>query len=185
MLAEENIKVFAEHAHKNATWVIVAGALLVLFGIGALIYMGIANLAAVYCFGILMVIGGVFEIITAFQLHNGGRAWLWALCGLLYLAAGFLVFSNPFAASVILTMFLAAILLISGVIRIIYGFQVKPVRGWGWEVFSGALNMVLGLLILSTPGSAFWIIGMFLGIDMIFQGWGLIALGSAVRIIKK
>lgn len=176
---------FSAHAHKNAIWVIVLGILLIVFGTFALIYMSVATLAAVYCFGALMVVGGIFQIIGAFQIYSGGRAWLWALCGLLYLFAGWLTFSNPFIAGYFLTVFLAAALVVGGIFRIINGFQVKPFIGWGWTVFSGGLTLLTGLLIFSTPTSPFWVIGMFLGIDMIFQGWSYVSIGSAVRSLKE
>ncbi len=167
--------------NNNGIWFIVLGALLMLFGIFALFYMGIATLAAVYCFGTLMVVSGVLQIIGAFYLHRGSRIWLWVLCGLLYLIAGWLTFSNPFAVTTALTILLSASLIVGGVFKIIGGLQIKPISGWGWIIFSGILTLVTGILIMSTPDSAFWVIGMFLGIDMIFQGWSYVTIGLAMK----
>ncbi len=186
MIQESNnqINKFAERAHHNAIWVVVMGVLLIIFGIFALLYMGMSTMAAVYCFGVLMVIGGIFQIIGAFQIYSGFKVLLWGLCGVLYMAAGWLTFSNPFLVSAVLTIFLAISLSIGGIFKLIGGFQLKPFSGWGWIVFSGILSLMTGILIFSTPDSAFWVIGMFLGIDMIFQGWSFVTIGLAVKSMK-
>ena len=178
---EEEMKKYNSKVHRNSIWVIVLGVLMILLGVFALIYMGIATLAVVYFFGTLMVIGGVFQIIGSFQLFHGSRAWLWALCGLLYLLAGWIVFSNPFAASLVFTLLLAAALLVGGVFRIINGFQVKPHQGWSWAVLSGALGLITGILIIIEPNSFSWVMGLFLGVDMLFQGWTFVVIGWAIR----
>lgn len=181
---EQAIKKFGVHAHKSALWVIGLGVLMVVFGTFALIYMSTATSVAVFFFGALMVVGGIFQIISAFQIYHGFRAILWALCGVLYLAAGWLTFTNPFLVSFVLTNFLAAFLVVDGAFRIINGFQIKPVTGWGWSVFSGLLTFLTGVLIFASPTSPFWVIGMFLGIDMIFQGWSYVSIGMAIRSLK-
>ena len=183
-MQKDNNEKKAFTGNKDALWLIILGVLLIFFGTFALFYLGIATLAAVYCFGTLMVVAGVFQIIGAFQVYSGSQKWLWALSGLLYLIAGWLIFSNPFVATTTLTIFLAASLIVGGAFKLVGGFQLKPMTGWGWVVFSGMLTLATGVLILSTPSSAFWVIGMFLGIDMIFQGWSFVTIGLTVKSMK-
>ena len=43
--------------------------------------------------------------------------------------------------------------------------------GWGWQVADGLVTLALGLLVLAEwPGSGLWVIGLFVGIDLIFYG---------------
>ena len=53
---------------------------------------------------------------------------------------------------------------------------------WGWILVSGVIDLALGVLIwLEWPGSAFWVLGLFLGISLVFRGFNWIGLGLAVR----
>jgi uncharacterized membrane protein HdeD (DUF308 family) len=49
-------------------------------------------------------------------------------------------------------------------------------------VLDGLITIVLGVLILTNwPASGLWVIGLFLGIDLIFYGLTWIAIAFAVR----
>jgi uncharacterized membrane protein HdeD (DUF308 family) len=42
--------------------------------------------------------------------------------------------------------------------------------------------MMTGILVIAAwPSISLWLLGVFLTVDLIFQGWGFIALGLAVR----
>ena len=62
---------------------------------------------------------------------------------------------------------------------IVAGFQAKPIKGWGWLVFSGAVAVILGVLILRDwPGTAQWLVGLLVGIRLIFAGWSMMMMGG-------
>jgi len=47
---------------------------------------------------------------------------------------------------------------------------------------NGLITLVLGVLIWRQwPVSGLWVIGMFIGIDLLFAGWTCVTLGLAVR----
>ena len=67
-------------------------------------------------------------------------------------------------------------------IKAIAAFQLRGIGGAGWAYLSAACSIVLGLLVFSGwPGTAVWLIGLIVGIDLLFFGWALIALRSAVN----
>ena len=89
---------------------------------------------------------------------------------------------NPVLASVVLTLTLAIALIVGGIFKIWVGFSARPQTGWGWIVAAGVLTMLAGLVIaMRWPVNSLWILGMFLAIDLIFQGWSFIAFGLALR----
>jgi len=58
--------------------------------------------------------------------------------------------------------------------------------GWGMLLVSGIITLVLGLMIWNEwPISGIWVIGLFVGIDLIFYGWWLVSLALSVRHLAK
>ena len=89
---------------------------------------------------------------------------------------------NPAAALESLTIFLAAYLIVSGIFEALLAFQVKPAKGWGWELFNGIISILLGAMIWNQfPISGAWAIGILFGVKLLFSGWTLIMFGSAAR----
>jgi len=163
-------------------WIIALGVVYVIAGFVALGSIMIATVASVLIVGVMMIVAGVAELINAFQIKSWGKFLIWALLGVLYIVAGFVTFENPLLAAVVLTLILGASLVASGIIRIIIGFSMKRETPWMWVALSGAITLLLGLLILARwPINSVYILGLFLGIDLIMAGTGWIWLGSGLR----
>jgi uncharacterized membrane protein HdeD (DUF308 family) len=141
-----------------------------------------ATVASVIVVGAMMIVAGIFEIIGAFQLKSWGKFLIWVLLGVLYVVAGFLTFENPVFAAVLLTLFLGASLIASGVVRLFLAFSMKRESPWVWVALSGAITLLLGLLIVARwPVNSVYILGLFLGIDLIMAGAGWVSLGFSLR----
>jgi uncharacterized membrane protein HdeD (DUF308 family) len=163
-------------------WIVALGAVYVFAGVIALGSILTATVVSVFLVGIMMIIAGVAEVIGAFQVKSWGKFLLWLLLGMLYIAAGFVTFQNPLLAAVFLTLFLGAALVVSGIMRIILAFSVQQEAPWIWVLLSGAVTLVLGCVILARwPVSSLYILGLFLGIDLILAGAGWIGLGLGLR----
>ena len=81
-----------------------------------------------------------------------------------------------------LTLLMAAYFIATGVVKAVAAFQLRGVAGSGWTFFSAACSVILGLLVFSGwPGTAVWLIGLIVGIDLLMYGWALIALRAAVN----
>ncbi|OTG84776.1 HdeD family acid-resistance protein [Acinetobacter sp. ANC 4648] len=169
--------------HENRKWYLLIGIILVVFGIILLASLGVATLTAVALFGVLMMIGGVLHLIAAFKIFDGGYRWFWALFGVLYWIAGYYAFTSPIKTAIVLTSLLAIALLIAGFIRIINAFMLRPISGWGWTLFSGVLTLATGAIILASPDSPFWVLGLFLAIDILFQGVNYLTFAAAIKKI--
>lgn len=163
-------------------WIIALGVVYVLAGFIALGSVVMATVASVLVVGVMMIIAGVAEVFSAFQIKSWGKFLLWALLGVLYIVAGFVTFENPLLAAVLLTLILGAALLASGVMRIFLAFSMKRETPWVWVLLSGVITLLLGVLILARwPVSSLYILGIFLGIDLIMAGAGWIGLGFGLR----
>lgn len=163
-------------------WFIAFGVLLLVFGIIALGNVVLANFVTIIFVGAMMLVSGITEIIHAFGVKTWSSFFFWILSGLLYTGAGIVTFYNPVLAAGILSFLLAAALLGTGFFRIWSGFQLKPAAGWGWIVTAGVITALLGLIIaLRWPVNSLYIFGLFLAIDLIFQGWSYIAFGLGLK----
>jgi len=171
--------------HENRKWYLGIGILLVLFGILLLASLPFATLSVIFLFGILMMIGGILHFVAAFKIFRGGSRWLWALFGILYLVAGYYAFSTPVKTAIVLTNILAIFLIIAGVIRSVNAFILKPLIGWGWILLSGLLTLATGIIILMSPDAPFWVLGLFLAVDILFQGVNYLTLATAIKRIPK
>ena len=167
--------------HQNRKWYIGLGILLTIFGIVLLASLPFATLTVIYIFGVLMMLGGIIHFIAAFKIFNGGFRWLWALFGLLYLAAGYYAFTTPVKTAIVLTNLLAIVLIIAGVIRIFNAILFRALQGWGWTLFSGLLTLATGIIILKSPDAPFWVLGLFLAVDILFQGINYLTFASYIK----
>ena len=157
------------------------GVALVLLGATAIGSAFVTTLVTVVTFGILMLLGGIFQVVTALW----GRGWrgfvLHLLAGVLYLIAGLFMIESPVGAAMSLTFLVAACLFVGGTLRI--GLSVaERFEGWGWVLLNGVVSVILGVGIWREwPLSGLWVIGLFVGIEMLFGGLSWVMLGLAVR----
>jgi uncharacterized membrane protein HdeD (DUF308 family) len=105
------------------------------------------------------------------------------LFGVLYLVAGYYAFSTPVKTAIVLTSVLAVFLIIAGVTRIFNAILFRAFQGWGWTLFSGVLTLLAGIMILTTPDAPFWVLGLFLAFDILFQGINYLTLAAAIKQI--
>ena len=163
-------------------WIVALGVVYVIVGFIALGSVVTATAASVLVVGIMMVIAGVAEIINAFQVKTWGKFFLWLILGALYVVAGFVTFENPVLAALVLTLILGAMLVASGIMRIIVAFSMKEGTPWIWAVVSGIVTLLLGLIILARwPVSSLYVLGLFLGIDLVVAGACWIGIGLGLR----
>ncbi len=163
-------------------WILALGLVYTVAGFIALGSVVMATAASVLIVGVMMIVAGVAEIISAFQCKGWGKFLIWLLLGALYIVAGFVTFENPLLAAVVLTLLLGASLVASGIVRIILAFSMKREQPWIWVLLSSIVTLLLGLLILARwPVSSVYVLGILLGIDLVMAGAGWVGLGLALR----
>ena len=163
-------------------WIVALGVVYTIVGFIALGSVVMATVASVFVVGVMMIIAGVTEVFSAFQIKSWGKFLFWVLLGALYIIAGFVTFENPLLAAALLTLILGASLVASGIMRIILAFSMKQETPWTWILLSGVITLLLGLLILAHwPVSSLYILGLFLGVDLIMAGAGWIGLGFGLH----
>ena len=112
------------HLHKGSGWIIFFGVVALLAGIVALSSVVMATASAVFIVGIMMILGGVAEIIASFGARGWGRFLFWLLLGIVYIFAGVICLQNPFQAATLLTLMLGVALIVTGLLRIFLGIDL-------------------------------------------------------------
>lgn len=167
--------------HNNWGWFLTIGILLILLGVFAVGAATLTTLATMFVIGILVLIGGIIQGANAVKTRHGGGFLVNVLAAILYCVTGILVLMHPEVGAITLTLLLAAFYTVSGLFKIIAAFANRYAH-WGWLAFSGLVSLILGLLIWAEwPISGLWVIGLFVGIDLIIVGWLWIALAIAVK----
>ena len=163
-------------------WIVALGIVYSIAGFIALGSVVLATAATVFVVGIMMVIAGVAEVINAFQIKTWGKFLLWLLLGALYIVAGFVTFENPLLAAAILTLVLGFSLLASGIMRVVLAFGMQQTMPWVWVLLSGIITFLLGLVIVAHwPVSSLYVLGIFLGVDLVIAGAGWIGIGFGLK----
>ena len=165
----------------NWAWILALGIILAVVGTIAVAMPFVASLASAVAFGALLLLGGITQLVGAFWTREWSGFFLSLLMGVLYLVLGVLFVRDPGDALLAMTLLLACVLMVGGLFRII-GSLMYRFPHWGWTLAGGILNLVLGVLIWQQwPAAALWVIGLFVGIDLIFTGWTWVMLALAVK----
>ena len=171
------------HEVKRASgFLVFLGIILTIFGLLSIGTPYVTGLTITFLIGILLIAGGVVRIALSFRAKSWGSGLLAGLLGLLTLVCGAYILARPAAGLSALTLLLAAYFLAEGFFQIFLAFNWKPIRGWGWTLFSGMISLLLGVLIwMQWPLSGVWAIGILVGVNLFMVGFSLMMLGFAGR----
>jgi uncharacterized membrane protein HdeD (DUF308 family) len=162
-------------------WFLLLGVLLVIGGIAALSTPFIATVISVGLLGGVLIVGGIITVIGAFWAGKWSAFFLQLLVGILYVMAGMVIRDVPLESVAILTLFIAAMFVVVGVFRTAVAL-VERFPQWGWALLNGIVTLIAGLIIYDTfPASALWVIGLLVGLELLFNGWTWIMLSLAIR----
>jgi uncharacterized membrane protein HdeD (DUF308 family) len=171
-----------EIARHSSTWSIVWGVLLIVFGMLAIASPFLAAVAVNGLIAWLIVFSGVVHIALAFHSHGAGSVIWKLLVGLAYICFGAYLIMHPLIGVATLTLLLASLFLIEGILNIILFFKMRSLRGSSWMLVDGIITLLLGLMIyVQWPSSSAWAIGILVGVSMIMSGISRVMLTLAVR----
>lgn len=157
------------------------GVLLLVLGIIATGTAAFLTLLSMVFVGGLVILVGVLQGLHAFAYRRWGGFFVDLLASILYLVLGLLIVANPQASAEALTLLIALFLIFGGVFRCVIASMIR-FHNAVWLFLHGAVNLLLGIMIWQQwPVSGHWVIGLFVGIDLMLNGWSLIMLGLAAK----
>jgi len=163
---------------------VIEGAILTFLGAAAIVVPQVATLAVEILLGWIFLIGGIIGLATTVIARHAPGFW-WALASsVVSIVAGAFLLRSPIGGAISLTLILTCFLVADGIIMVLFGMEHRRQlsRQWGWFVANGVLDLFLAaIIIVALPGSVVWVLGLLIGIDLLFGGSSLIAIGFAYR----
>ena len=165
-------------------WYLGLGIALVLLGVLAIANSLTATMAIILFLGWILLTGGILQVIFAFWRRRWGGFFVEMITGFFYIMVAVLMIENPGQTAEVLTAILALLMMIVGLFRI--GIAVTSrLPQWIWLALSGVVSLVLGVMIWRHLAESTWLLGCFLGLELIFGGWPLIMLGLFARKLSQ
>jgi uncharacterized membrane protein HdeD (DUF308 family) len=161
------------------------GVICIILGLIAMAVPALTSLSSVLAVGVLVMAAGILRMIWAFGAGSFGRGLLGFAIGGLTLLCGLAMVANPLFSLGVLTLVIAAYLIVDGVAEIIGSFRMSG-SGRGWLMFGGIASIVLGVMIWKQfPLSGAWAIGVLLGVKLLFVGMAMVTGGSVLKTVAK
>jgi uncharacterized membrane protein HdeD (DUF308 family) len=173
-----------ERIRKHWVVALLLGIILVVLGTLAVVSTtttALVTLVTVYYLGAVLLVASGVQLAEGVLGRGVGNFFLHLLVAVLYFIAGVLVFEHPGRTVAGLTLVIAAVLVVEGILRVVVALTER-FHGWAWVLLNGVISLALGVMIWRQwPESSLWVIGLFVGIDLLFNGWSLIMLALALR----
>lgn len=157
------------------------GILLILFGLFALNHAVLTSLAVTTVVGALFIIGGAMQALAGFGETGAVHKFFSVALGVLMAVLGGSFLSDPLAGTLSLALLVTIFIAAGGVLRLVFAFRLRAEPTFWVMLLSGALSVLLAGYILANPGVSVALLGILLGIELIFSGAGLIALALFLR----
>lgn len=170
---------FGVQAHSFGRHSLAVGILLIVLGGVGIVAPVLLSLATAVLFAWLLILGGLSWAWHAYQHGNGIVDWFKAV---LLLVVGVLVLLRPIIGIESLALLVSFYLLFDAFASFSMVGNVRRNGGRAWMIFNGIIDIALALLfLLNWPDSALWMVGLFVGISLLFDGWVLAAIGWSLR----
>src|SRR6478609_1128503 len=171
--------------HQQWWCFLLLGVSLVVMGTICIAEPLIGSIASVIFLGFLMLAAGISQIVGSFWAGKWSGMLLHILIGVLYAVVGYMIVDEPVVNMVLITKFIAIFLIVSGAFRVVSAMVVR-FQDWGWVALNGGVTLLLGVIInRQLPEAALWVIGLFIGIEILFNGWAWVLLALALRAVAK
>ena len=166
---------------------LIEGVVLLILGTAAIVVPPLASVVVSIFLGWLFIVGGIVGLVATIAGRGAPGFWWSLVSAIIAIVAGALLIGWPVGGALSLTLVLTAFLIADGILTIFFAIEHRRQlsQRWGWLLFNGIIDLLLAAVIVwAFPGSALWILGLIVGIDLIFGGWSLIAMAFAARSVK-
>jgi uncharacterized membrane protein HdeD (DUF308 family) len=166
----------------SSGWSKALGILMVICGILAIALPLASSIGVVLVVGWLILLAGVWHLIFAFHAHGFGGVLWQLLLAVVYGFAGIYMVMHPLLGLVTLTFVIAVFLFIEAGLETALYFQIRKRTNAGWVLFDAIITLILAIMIWSQwPSSSGWVLGMLVGISLIFSGISRLSLSTGAH----
>lgn len=172
-----------QHVRSHWCWFLVLGIAFLIGGTASIASPLLASVAAIRVLSIILMAAGIVTLVGSFWIGKWGGFLVNVLVGMLYLAGGFIVSERPLLTLVAITVYLAVSFMVMGLFRILVALTIRYPQ-WGWTLLNGGITFLVGLAIFRhLRQDAVWVIGLLVGLELIFSGWAWVMLALEIKRI--
>jgi uncharacterized membrane protein HdeD (DUF308 family) len=172
----------AEVFRDNWLYLVLIGLVLIVAGALAILVPAASEIPAGKILGSVLVITGLLQIIQSSKMLNWAGFFWHILLGSLATVGGALIYMDPFAGVVALTVTIAVIFAVHGLTQIAFAIRVRDQSGWHWFLASGCIALVVSvLLLLKLPYSHSFTPATIAGVSLLFAGVAYVAMALTSR----
>ncbi len=165
---------------------LLMGLVLSVLGVVSIASPAVAGTAVVYVIGGMLLLAGVFQVFAAWRSEGWSDKIVPSIIGVLTILAGSSVLAHPLLGMATLALMLSVVFIVEGVWKIVASFSYRPAPGWLAILASGAIALVLGVMIWRQwPLSGLWAVGILVGVDLLSTGISFIVLAMTIRKLKE
>ncbi len=161
---------------------LIAGIVIAILGVLALLFPFYGTLATVVFVAWLMIFAGIMAVYVTVRTNPSD--WLGWFKAFILVLTGLLMVFKPNIGIQALGLLLAIYFLLDTFAGFAMGSLMRPAKGWWLWSLNGALSLLLAIIFLTSWTSiqeTAWLIGIFVGISLLFDGFMLIFLGTTIK----
>lgn len=172
----------AESVRSKWGWFLALGIVLVLAGALAIALPAVSTFAASVVLGVVLLLAGVVKMVQSVQTREwSGFIWQ-ELTGVVEVVGGILIIFHPLKGALAITLLIALVFLVHGILQIALAVRVRKQQGWHWFAVSGAVALIASAaLTLKLPYTRVYTPGTIAGISLLVAGGAYIAIALAMR----
>ncbi|WP_394754061.1 HdeD family acid-resistance protein [Crenothrix sp.] len=164
-----------EYMQKHWRLFLLEGSIFIVLGIAAVVIPQFFSVVSVLFLGWILVMGGAIHVGRALFFSEMPGFGLWLVLGILQIIVGYLLIVDPIAGVMTITMMMTLFFALEGAIKIYWAFMLRPLPNWNFVLFSGVTALLFAFIILAFwSETAHWLLGLFVGINMIILGWSIV-----------
>jgi len=166
----------------SANRFLLLGIALLIIGLIALIQPVSVEKVLLWIIGLLMIVGGCTQAIKGIQSGERNDKSFNLVAGLLFVVLGIVIIVCWFSLLAFFTLIIGILFLLQGVWTLMVALSARHAQGHLVTVLSGVLSIIIAILILARwPMSGAEVVGILFGVNLIFCGAAMLALGSALK----
>jgi uncharacterized membrane protein HdeD (DUF308 family) len=129
---------------------------------------GSLNVVAVLL-GILAILSGIFHLVRIFGRGEAHRVWS-GIVGLVFIVVGVVLIRHLHLTLALVGLYVGLVWIVQGVTALAAAFAGGSREGRGWWIFFGAISVIAGIVVVSTPVDSLTVLAVLLGIWFIVMG---------------
>lgn len=166
---------------QHRTAFIVESILLIILGVISIALPFYATLSVELIVAWILLLGGIVQLFKSFSGFQQAGGAISLIGGIIYIVVGALMLLYPLKGIAALTILLGVFFLLEGLAKIVFSFELRPAQNWGWLLLSGVIALIMaGIILYGWPETSLWVIGLLVGINMVFFGCSLLALVTSL-----